>query len=368
MCDVTIRAAETGDVSELHSLEQRSFETDRLSKKRIKHWVKAPNGIFLVAELSDGIVGYGLVILRNGTRLARLYSIAIDRQAWGQGIAHRLLHSLEEHALDRGRLYMRLEVAENNDSAIRLYEKNGYAAFGVYANYYEHNINAIRMQKPIRQLQKRTQLPTYPWYRQTTEFTCGPSALLMAMHHLNRAVEMSQQAELRIWREATTIFMTSGHGGSHPYGLALAAARRGFMATVYVSVATDLFVDGVRQMQKKHIMNVVEQDFIEQIQASPNINVVIGSPSFELLQQQFVPNTAVLGLISTYRLHGIKAPHWVCITQMDNECFYLHDPDVDNPDDNPLEYQHIPIVHNDFMRMAGFGKQRLSAFIVIQNV
>src|SRR3546814_2094248 len=50
---------------------------------------------------------------------------------------------------------------------------------------------------------------------------------------------MERALEIRIWREATTIFMTSGHGGCDPYGLAVAANRRGFHAKVYVSVSDD---------------------------------------------------------------------------------------------------------------------------------
>jgi hypothetical protein len=51
---------------------------------------------------------------------------------------------------------------------------------------------------------------------------------MMAMKALDPAMELNRTLELRLWREATTIFMTSGHGGCGPYGLALSAYRRGF--------------------------------------------------------------------------------------------------------------------------------------------
>jgi hypothetical protein len=39
-------------------------------------------------------------------------------------------------------------------------------------------------------------------------FTCGPAALMMAMHGLNRDYQPSREEEINLWREATTIFMT----------------------------------------------------------------------------------------------------------------------------------------------------------------
>ncbi|HAQ00126.1 MAG TPA: ribosomal-protein-alanine acetyltransferase, partial [Rhodospirillum rubrum] len=73
-----------------------------------------------------------------------------------------------------------------------------------------------------------------PLYHQTLEFTCGSACLMMAMHALDSRQPMTRSHEIRLWREATTIFMASGHGGCGPHGLALAAHRRGFEAEIYV--------------------------------------------------------------------------------------------------------------------------------------
>ena len=45
---------------------------------------------------------------------------------------------------------------------------------------------------------------------------------MMAMAALKPEQEMSRRVELQIWREATTVFMTTGHGGCSAHGLALA--------------------------------------------------------------------------------------------------------------------------------------------------
>ena len=361
---VTFVAASKAHIDALVALENASFDSDRLSRQRFAHWVKASNSIFSVALLDGDLVGYGLVLLRNGTRLARLYSIAIDAQAKGCGIGRQLLSHLEEQVIEADRLYMRLEVAANNKPAIALYESCGYRSFGVYANYYENNVDAVRMQKPIRQISSQQHLPTYPWYKQTTDFTCGPAALLMAMTHLDKEQPLDQAHELELWREATTIYMTTGHGGCHPYGLALAAHRRGFAVELFVSQADELFFDGVRSEHKKVIMRTVESTFKRKIRKT-DIQITVGQPSIDGLKERMAAGATVIGLISTYQLNGYKNPHWVCVTHIDHDCLYIHDSDMDDDDTNPLEYQHIPIASGDFSRMTGYGKSKLSSFIVI---
>src|SRR5690606_34318742 len=142
--------------------------------------------VFLSALHDQELLGYGLVLLHKGTRLARLYSIAVDKKARGLGIGILLLQALEEKAAARGRLFMRLEVAKNNKAAISLYEKNGYRIFGEYSDYYEDHGDALRMQKRIRHISAAQLNIAIPWYRQTTEFTCGPSSLMMAMAALDK--------------------------------------------------------------------------------------------------------------------------------------------------------------------------------------
>ena len=74
----------------------------------------------------------------------------------------------------------------------------------------------------------------------------------------------------------------------------------------------------------------------------------------------------ILVLISTWRLDRKKAPHWVAITAIDEECLYINDPD---PGDNQsaLDCQSMPIARSDFDRMSLFGRDRLRTAVVIEN-
>lgn len=382
---VNLRLATMQDLDALESIELSCFENDRLSRRRMSYWIKAEHGILVLAEKADEIVGYGLVILRKGSRSARLYSLAVLAKARGQNIAPALLMKLEELALNEQRLFMRLEVAEDNLAAIKMYKKLGYRKFGIYRQYYETGADALRFQKPIQQTNMANTMKYYPWYKQTTEFTCGPSALMMAMKYLQKNTRFDQATEIDIWRHATTIFMTSGHGGCHPLGLALAGHERGFEVEVYSTQVNNLFVDGVRSEHKKSIMRIVEQDFIEQAKEA-GIRVHKNEIQLAQIEKALAKGFGIICLISTYQFDGKKTPHWVAITHADDRCLYLHDPDggegfynetgtrldsnnqsdAGESEDIDLDYQHLPILKEDFASLSVFGKSKLRTCLVIK--
>jgi ribosomal protein S18 acetylase RimI-like enzyme len=360
-----VRPAQIEDVDALHALENVSFEFDRLTKRRFKYWVGADNAVFLVAYEEEILMGYALVIMRKGSRSARLYSIATAIKARGQKLGQQLLLAAEAQAVEQGSLFMRLEVATDNAYAIHLYETLGYKQFGIYKAYYENNMDALRMQKAIKQLYSKTFLPEYPWYQQTTEFTCGAAALMMAAAALETDIELTQYTELDIWRQATSIYMTSGHGGSHPIGLALAAKAYGLQGEVYINIEQTPFIDGVRAAYKKLLLNVVHTQFCEKsVQAG--IKLHYAEPNIGDLRIAIEQGKAVLCLISTYQFDDKKIPHWVAITHIDDDCLYIHDPDIEDHD-NPMDFQYIPIAIEDFTSMATYGKQKLRTCLILSK-
>ncbi|WP_372739810.1 GNAT family N-acetyltransferase/peptidase C39 family protein [Neptunomonas sp.] len=363
---LNIRQAQGADLTALLEIEETCFSGDRISKRRFQHWLKATNCVFLVAEDAQGLIGYGLILLHKGTRLARLYSLAIAKRGRQQGVGRLLMDELEKNTAARGRLYMRLEVATSNTGAIKLYESLGYRCFDEYTDYYEDHSDALRMQKRIRFIQSAQAYKPTPWYQQTTDFTCGPAALMMGMASLKADVKLSQELELDIWREATTIFMTSGHGGCHPLGLALAAHRRGFEATTYINSRHPLFIEGVRSEHKKAVMTAVDQQFHHKAEAE-GVNTVFADVTQNQIQNWLTEGYAVLVLISTYRMDGLKAPHWVTVTAVDDICLYVHDPDPDDKHQLPIDCQHIPIARENFAKMSAFGRGRLRTAVIIRK-
>lgn len=376
--NVVLRVATLQDLASLQHIEQTCFTTDRLSKSRFKFYIDAQHAELIVAEREpssenakhdknkqgvNSIVGYGLLLLRRGTQLTRLYSIAVLPEARGLGVAEKLINSLGERALLRGKRFMRLEVAVGNAGAIALYKKLGFSQFGMYTDYYDDHTDALRMQKVLVP-SKSVKPEIYPWYQQTTDFTCGPSALMMAMCALNNRYEMTQEKELSLWRTATTIFMMSGHGGCHPVGLALAAVNEGYAAKVVINRDVPLFVDGVRDANKKAIVENVEQQFMAEARKK-GISVEISDWRVDVIDQTLKAGGAVLCLISTYAFDKKKVPHWVAITSCDSHCYYLHDPDAS--EGQPVEYQHIPVAREDFLRLASYGTRKVRTLVLLKK-
>ena len=360
----TIRDASVEDIDALLDIENRCFDTDKLTRRSF-HWMLTKGkSTMLVAEHGGAIIGYILVLYHQGTSLARLYSIAVLPEYRKSGIALRLATAAEAGAQERNCVYMRLEVRRDNASAIRFYERLGYKAIGIWPDYYEDHMEALRYQKRIQFTQPHSRIQV-PFYAQTTDFTCGPSALMMAMKAHDPEFALSPETELQIWREATTIFMTSGHGGCGPHGLALAAWRRGFAAEVYLSDAGPLFLDGVRRESKKKVMRLVHEQFVREA-AKSGLPIRVAPLSVDDISAKMAVGGVPLVLISSYLLTQKKMPHWVVLTAVDSRFIYAHDPAVEEDmHKSALDCINVPIAKGRFGRMAQYGRSQLKAVVMI---
>ena len=360
--NAVFRLAVVEDLPALLALEMQCFTTDGLSRRSFHWMITRAHAQLLVAEVDGHLRGYALALFHRGTSLARLYSIAIAAEARGSGLGKQLLQRIEACALEHDCAYLRLEVRTDNPAAIALYERNGYRRFALIHDYYEDHADALRLEKRILQHRDSRSIKV-PWYGQTTDFTCGPACLLMAMGALQSERLLERREELQIWREATTVFMTSGHGGCSPQGLALAAWRRGFRVRLELSLAGPLFLDGVRNEHKKDVMRLVHEEFTAQL-AQTDVERVIGAPLD--LPRLLKAGGQPLVLISSYRLTRSKSPHWVVVTDCDEDFVYLHDPDVDHSQHRqPIDCQHVPVSHGEFEKMCRFGRGKLRAVVIL---
>lgn len=365
--DLHIRAATLDDVDALLGLEKICFDSDRLSRRSFKWMINKANALLLLAEKNQQLAGYVLILYSRGTSLGRIYSLAVDPKNRKQGIANALMAAAEKAALAAGRSFIRLEVRPDNHNAIRLYENLGYKQFDIVSDFYEDHTDAMRMMK-VLQPEPHTLQNQVAHYSQSTDFTCGPASLMMAMKTLNPDMPpLDRISELQIWREATTIFMTSGHGGCSAHGLALSAWRRGFNTTLITNSDEVPFINGVRSDEKKLVIECVHQDFVQQI-AQSDIHQQLIPMDVNLLRNHLDAGALVVVLISSYRLNQNKSPHWVVLVSISDTFVYFHDPDIDWDDDKTLtDSLYIPVTHKEFNRLLGYGKQRYQAAVVINR-
>ena len=358
-----LRKAKVADLSALVELENACFSYEQLSRRNFHWMITHGHSIFLVMEYKSRLIGYGLVLINSGTSLARLYSICVLKEFQGYGLASKLIAELENKASDEDCAYLRLEVKPSNKGAIKLYEKLGYKKFTQKDDYYDDGQPALCYEKRIRTLKHRPRLDI-PYYQQNTDFTCGPSCLMMALKTFNPKFEMTLSSELQMWREATTIFMTSGHGGCGPQGLALSAWKRGYRVELFLSHEKAMFTDTVRSLDKKKVIELVQKDFEKKI-AETNIKIHRKRHTLtdimDILDRGGIP----IILISTYHFDNNRIPHWVLITAYDDHFIYFHDPDQEGQHEGVISRIHIPIPHDQFLKVSRWGKDKVSAAVVI---
>lgn len=357
-----IRTATTNDIDALLAIENTCFLGDRLSRRSFRHLLTKGHALTLVDAEGSSLRGYITLLFRRKLSLARVYSIATHPQCMGQKVASGLLRAGERAAREQHCVSMRLEVRKDNRASLRLFKHRGYRVFDEQADYYEDQMDALRLEKQLA-----PNLPPErsraPYYRQTLDFTCGPSSLMMAMKGFRPELELSRTLELQLWREATTIFMTAGHGGCGPHGLAIAAHRRGLRCEVYVNGRGAMFKDSVRAEEKREVVQLVHDDFVAQC-ARKEIPIHHKVVKVKELVRCFEAGAIPLVLISTYRITRERSPHWVVMTGCDDTYIYIHDPDR-SAKRTEAECVNAPILREDFDRIARYGRNGEKAVVVL---
>lgn len=140
---LTLRDASAADLPDLLALESL-FPGDHLSLRQFRHHLASASARLRVAFVADAPAGYALTLLRKDSHAARLYSIVVDPAQRGSGMGAALLADALQQAQRAGKTELRLEVREDNTSAIALYQRAGFAPFGRRERYYEDGCAALR--------------------------------------------------------------------------------------------------------------------------------------------------------------------------------------------------------------------------------
>jgi ribosomal protein S18 acetylase RimI-like enzyme len=363
---VRIRAADRADLDELVALEHLAFPADRMSRRSFSRFLANPRAAVVVARRGDTVEGYALVLFREASDVARLYSIAVAPHAGGRGVGSALLSAAEEAALARRRSVLRLEVHERNARAISRYEKSGYRHFGHHRHYYEDRGHALRFEKRLTpKLRGLASAP--PYFHQTTEFTCGPACVIMALAWADPTLRPDPALEFKLWREATTIFMSSGLGGCEPYGLALALRRRGLDPEIRVSRPGPYFLDTVRREDERRVMRLTQDEFRREA-GEVGISTHLTGLDESALMTAFDAGGVAIILVSGYHMVRRHVPHWIFAFGHEDGRVLMHDPAaVRDPDGKAVGAETYAVPWERFWRMTRFGRDDLSAAILIRK-
>jgi ribosomal-protein-alanine acetyltransferase len=145
---IVLRPAKVADLAGLNALESASFPSDQISARQMRYLLTRAKAHTLVATYQKQLVGYATLLLPAHPRPARLYSIAVDREFRGQGIAGRLLTALGRIAKQHGYRRQRLEVRASDEATQTLYRRFGFVEIDRLPGYYQDGEDALRMESP----------------------------------------------------------------------------------------------------------------------------------------------------------------------------------------------------------------------------
>jgi ribosomal protein S18 acetylase RimI-like enzyme len=154
MSDITVRSATDADEAKLlaaitdeqdyecalHDTRKAGSEIARPYLAYLKARIAQNRGLLLVAERDDAFAGYAAGWIENENNVAETdssnrfgyiadtYVIPAFR---GSGIAAILIETAEHHLHASGISRIRIRVLANNASALRAYEKSGFAPYEV---------------------------------------------------------------------------------------------------------------------------------------------------------------------------------------------------------------------------------------------
>lgn len=144
-----IRLASLDDLDALCGLESL-FPGDRLSRRSFRRLLRQGHADILVCDDYGTVAGNVVILYRQGSRRARIYSLVVHPNYRRRGIARTLIEEAEKTALARRCDRLGLEVRTDNLTALRLYQSLGYEAAGRIDNYYEDHAAAVRLEKLLR--------------------------------------------------------------------------------------------------------------------------------------------------------------------------------------------------------------------------
>lgn len=151
--DIIYREATAADAEALLlHLNTVGGETDNLSyggdtflispekeAKFIDRFARSKNDVMYVTECDGKIVGNAIVERNRIARYSHRAEITVTvlRDFWGQGIGSRLMQMMIDFAKDTGIEILYLEARSDNERAISLYKKFGFACIGIYENFFK---------------------------------------------------------------------------------------------------------------------------------------------------------------------------------------------------------------------------------------
>ncbi len=149
-----IRKYQASDFDRLVEIDQACFvEGIAYSEEEMSFFLSMPNGVSLIGLQDEKIVGF-LIAERFRSRrtrqlTGRIITIDVDPATQHSGMGTLMMSSVEAELKQAGCEYILLEVAVDNELALKFYKKHGYSVLKVLPRYYLDSIDGLQMGKKL---------------------------------------------------------------------------------------------------------------------------------------------------------------------------------------------------------------------------
>jgi ribosomal protein S18 acetylase RimI-like enzyme len=150
----SVRKYQPADFRRLLEIDHSCFvEGIAYTEEELRYFLAVPTAISLVGAEGEKILGF-LVADRFRPRRAsrsvgKIITIDVAPEAQHSGMGSLLMKAAEAELKQTGCDYVSLEVAVDNDPALKFYKKHGYSVLKVLPRYYLDSIDGLLMGKKL---------------------------------------------------------------------------------------------------------------------------------------------------------------------------------------------------------------------------
>jgi len=151
---LTLRRYEPRDFPRLLEIDHSCFVEDiAYSPAEMRYFLGMPTAISLVGLQDDTIKGFVITDRfrprRASRSMGKIITIDVAPGAQHTGLGTLLMSAAEAELKNAGCDYVSLEVAVDNEPALRFYKKHGYSILKVLPRYYLDSIDGLLMGKRL---------------------------------------------------------------------------------------------------------------------------------------------------------------------------------------------------------------------------
>lgn len=151
---LTLRRYQPRDFPRLLEIDQSCFvEGIAYSPEEMRYFLRMPTAITLVGLQDDEIMGFVIADTfrprRASRSMGKIITIDVAPPSQHSGLGSMLMASTEAELKQAGCDYVSLEVAVDNEPALRFYKKHDYSVLKTLPRYYLDSIDGLLMGKRL---------------------------------------------------------------------------------------------------------------------------------------------------------------------------------------------------------------------------